>query len=100
MDLIDDLEIAETAKEEFEIAYSSFTEGLSSKLCYVQQTIQGISTLLNPLQDVIRNNLIQAILDQNINDVEPNTQNTNYQPEFQIIYDFFVISQSSENTRF
>ena len=53
-----------------------------------------------PLEDVIRNNLIQAILNQNINDVEPNTQNTNYQPEFQIIYDFFVISQSSENTRF
>ncbi len=63
-------ELAEVAKEEPQIAYSAFTKGLSSRWCYIQRTIEGISELFVPLEEEIRNRLIPAILGQNVNNIE------------------------------
>ncbi len=63
-------ELAEVAKEEPQIAYSAFTKGLSSRWCYVQRTVEGISELFIPLEEAIRNNLIPAILGRKVTDIE------------------------------
>ena len=60
------------AKEEPQIAYSAFafTKGLSSRWCYIQRTIEGISELFKPLEDAISQSLIPAILGREVSALE------------------------------
>ena len=62
--------LAVVAEEEPQIAYSAFTKGLSSRWCYMQRTIEGISELFNPLEDAICKSLIPAILGRNVDSLE------------------------------
>ena len=63
-------ELAVVAKEEPQIAYSAFTKGLSSRWCYLQRTIEGISELFQPLEEAIGQSLIPAILGRNVDKIE------------------------------
>ena len=63
-------ELSIVAKEEPQIAYSAFTKGLSSRWCYIQRTIEGISELFKPLEDAISQSLIPAILGHKVNTLE------------------------------
>ena len=63
-------ELAVVAKEEPQIAYSAFTKGLSSRWCYLQRTIEGISELFQPLEEAICQSLIPAILGRNVDKIE------------------------------
>ena len=63
-------ELSVVAKEEPQIAYSAFTKGLSSRWCYIQRTIEGISELFKPLEDAISQSLIPAILGRKVNTLE------------------------------
>ena len=45
-------------------AHAAFTHGLSSKWFYLIRTIQGIGSLLQPLETVIRSKLIPALTGQ------------------------------------
>ena len=45
-------------------AHAAFTHGLSSKWSYLTRTIQGIGTLLQPLETIIRSKLIPALTGQ------------------------------------
>ena len=63
-------ELSVVAKEEPQIAYSAFTKGLSSRWCYIQRTIEGISELFKPLEDAISKSLIPAILGREVSAVE------------------------------
>ena len=42
-------------------AHAAFTHGLSSKWSYLSRTIEGISTLLQPLESVIRSKLVPTL---------------------------------------
>ena len=42
-------------------AYAAFIHGMVSKWCYISRTIPNISHLLQPLEDLIRSNLIPAL---------------------------------------
>ena len=42
-------------------AYAAFIDGMVSKWCYIARTIPNISHLLQPLEDIIRSNLIPAL---------------------------------------
>ena len=50
------------------LAYSNFTRSLKFKWSYVQRTIPDISELFQPLEDVIRHELIPVILGTHIDD--------------------------------
>ena len=63
-------ELSVVAKEEPQIAYSAFTKGLSSRRCYIQRTIEGISELFKPLEDAISQSLIPAILGREVSALE------------------------------
>ena len=63
-------ELATVAKEEPQIAYTAFTKGLSSRWCYIQRTIEGISELFNPLENAISKSLIPAIFGRNVENHE------------------------------
>ena len=63
-------ELSVVAKEEPQIAYSAFTKGLSSRWCYIQRTIEGISELFKPLEDAISQSLIPAILGREVSALE------------------------------
>ena len=68
---VKDIEVLSVvAKEEPQIAYSAFTKGLSSRWCYIQRTIEGISELFKPLEDAISQSLIPAILGRKVNTLE------------------------------
>ena len=45
-------------------AHAAFTHGLSSKWSYLKRTIQGIGTLLRPLETIIRSKFIPALTGQ------------------------------------
>ncbi|KAG0720043.1 hypothetical protein GWK47_049303 [Chionoecetes opilio] len=54
------------AKTEPHAAYSAFTHGLQHRWSFVKRTIPGISMLLRPLEDSIRNTFLPALLRSHI----------------------------------
>ena len=54
--------LSEIAKTEPHAAYTAYTHGLQSKWNYLMRTIPGISHLLMPVEDTIRNIFLPALL--------------------------------------
>ncbi len=68
---IDDVkQLAEIAVEEPQVALTAYTKGLCRRWVYTQRTIAGISENFKPLEDVISNNFIPAILGRQVSDLE------------------------------
>ncbi len=63
-------QLAEIAKEEPQIALTAYTKGLCRRWAYTQRTIDGISENFRPLEDVIRNVFIPAIVGRQISELE------------------------------
>ena len=58
------------AKDEPQAAFSAFNIALSRRWPFIQRTISGISELFQPLEDVIREKFITAIVGKHISDIE------------------------------
>ena len=58
--------LSEIAKTEPQAAYTAFTFGLKHKWNYILRTIPGITELLQPLEDCIRNEFMVGILNGHI----------------------------------
>ena len=58
------------AKTHPHAAYAAFTHGLCSKWTYFVRTIPAISSLLEPLEDIISLQLLPALTGRSISDVE------------------------------
>ena len=58
------------AKTHSHAAYAAFTHGLCSKWTYFVRTIPAISSLLEPLEDIISLQLLPALTGRSISDVE------------------------------
>ena len=68
---VDDIEeLARLAEDEPQAVYSCYTKAISHRWSYVQRTIPGISQLFEPLENVIKEKLIPALVGRKINDVE------------------------------
>ncbi len=63
-------QLAQIAKDELQLAYAAYTKGLCARWSFVQRTIPGISHLFQPLEDVIRENFILAVIGRKVSDVE------------------------------
>ena len=63
-------ELSEIAKDEPQSVYSSFTKAISHRWTYVQRTIPGIDHIFIPLEGVIREKLIPALVGRRVSDVE------------------------------
>ena len=62
--------LAVIAKDEPQAAFSAFNIALSRRWSFIQRTISGISELFQPLEDVIREKFIPAIVGKHISDIE------------------------------
>ena len=63
-------QLAEIAKDEPQLAYSAYTKALSMRWCFLQRTVPDTKHFFSPLEDVIRDKLIPAIIGKNISDIE------------------------------
>lgn len=63
-------QLAEIARDEPQVALSAFNTGLSQRWKFVQRTIPEISHLFEPLESVIRSELIPALCGREISDLE------------------------------
>ena len=66
----DVLELTKIAKDEPQAVYSCFTKAIAHRWSYVQRTIPGIDRLFIPLEEVIRERLIPAIVGRKVSDIE------------------------------
>ena len=62
--------LADIAKDEPQLAYSAYTKALCMRWCFVQRTIPDTSSFFVPLELVIREILIPAIVGRNVSDIE------------------------------
>ena len=62
--------LAKIGLDEPQLAYSSFTKAVSHRWTYVQRTVPNISCLFEPLEHVIRESFIPAIVGRKVNDIE------------------------------
>ena len=53
--------LAEMAKAQPHLAYCALTQGMVGKWVYLSRCVPGISDLLQPLEDILRNNVLPAI---------------------------------------
>ena len=63
-------QLSKFAKDEPQVGLSAFTKALCMRWCFVQRTIADIGHLFQPLEDVIRETLIPAIVGRKVSDVE------------------------------
>ena len=63
-------QLASIAKDEPQISLTAYSKALCMRWCFVQRTISNISHLFQPLEEVIREELIPAIVGRKISDVE------------------------------
>ena len=54
------MKLSQVAVTQPHAAFAAFTHGISSKWTYLSRTIPGISTLLQPLEDVVREHLLSS----------------------------------------
>ena len=66
----DIVELTKIAKDEPQAVYSCFTKAIAHRWSYVQHTIPGIDRLFIPLEEVIREKLIPAIVGRKVSDIE------------------------------
>ena len=62
--------LADIAKDEPQLAYSAYTKALCMRWCFLQRTIPDTSSFFVPLELVIREILIPAIIGRNVSDIE------------------------------
>ena len=62
--------LTEVAKEEPQVAYTAFVKSISHRWTYMQRTIPGIAHLFQPLEDVIRNEFLPALIGRTLSDME------------------------------
>ena len=68
---IEDVEqLALIAKDEPQLALSAYNKALSMRWCFVQRTISNIKDNFIPLEEVIREKLIPAIIGRKVSDIE------------------------------
>ena len=65
-------QLANIAEEDPQAALSAYNTGLSQRWKFVQRTISNIEHLFEPLEHVIRTNLIPALCGRSISDLERN----------------------------
>ena len=63
-------ELSIIAQIEPQIALSAYTKALCMRWCFVQRTISDISHLFQPLEDVIRDKFIPAVVGRAVSDIE------------------------------
>ena len=63
-------QLSSIGKDEPQVALSAFTKALCMRWSFVQRTISDISNLFQPLEDVIREKLIPAIVGRTVSEVE------------------------------
>ena len=63
-------ELSVLAVEEPQVALSSYTKGICHRWTFIQRTLDGISSLFQPLEDCIRQKLIPSIIGRNVSDTE------------------------------
>ena len=63
-------QLAQIANDEPQLAYAAFTKALSYRWSFVQRTINNISHLFQPLEDIIGEVFIPAIVGRKVSDVE------------------------------
>ena len=62
--------LAEFAKSQPHAAFSAYIHGLQHKYRYFMRTIHNISECLEPLDDIITNTFIPAVIGLNVSDAE------------------------------
>ena len=68
---VDDVsQISKIAKEEPQLAYSAYTKALCMRWCFLQRTIPGTKEFFEPLEEVIREKFIPAIIGRKVTDME------------------------------
>ena len=71
---VDDIEeLSSIAENEPQLAYSAYTKALSMRWCFLQRTIPNIKHYFEPLEEVIREKFIPAVIGRRITDVERKT---------------------------
>ena len=63
-------ELSAIATEEPQLALSAFTKGICRRWMYIQRTIGSIAELFRPLENVIRDTLIPAVVGRQVSDLE------------------------------
>ena len=63
-------QLSDIAKDEPQLAFSSFTKAICMRWCFIQRTVAHISHYFQPLEDVIREKLIPAIVGRKVSDLE------------------------------
>ena len=66
----DVIELSDIAKEEPQVALAAYTRGLCRRWTYTQRTVGGISEMFTPLETVLRQKFIPALLNKQVNDLE------------------------------
>ena len=68
---VQDIEqLTKIAKDEPQLALAGFNKALCMRWCFVQRTISGIKELFQPVEDVIREKLIPAIVGRKVSNIE------------------------------
>ena len=62
--------LSDIGKEEPQAALSVFTKGVRRRWTYMQRTIKGISEYFRPLEEVITNTFIPAIIGREVSAIE------------------------------
>ena len=62
--------LSEIAKDEPQIAHSAFTKALCMRWCFVQRTISNVSHLFQPLENIICEKFIPAVVGRKVSDIE------------------------------
>ena len=62
--------LAKIAVTEPQVAFSAFTQRMQSRWVFVLRTVKDISNLMQPLENVIRQNFLPALLGRKVNDQE------------------------------
>ena len=63
-------QLSDVAKDEPQLAYAAFTKAICHRWCFIQRTIPNISDLFAPLEEIIREKLIPAVIGRKVPDVE------------------------------
>ena len=68
---VDDVnQLSKIAKEEPQLAHCAYTKALCMRWCFVQRTIPNIGGFFAPLEEVIREKFIPAIIGKKVTDTE------------------------------
>ena len=63
-------QLSTIAEDEPQLALNAYTKALCMRWCFVQRTISNVGHLFQPLEDVLREKFIPAIVGRNVSDQE------------------------------